>query len=89
MNMVSKSKIIVKPHAIDRATDETRFKVTSRANRAVAREAIIFAVNRSFLLRLNPDGSELRGHNGKIYVCRRSGSSIVVHTVLKGNRYVV
>jgi hypothetical protein len=81
--------IIVREHAIDREMDEKRFSKTKSKTRRSARAAIIKGVTLSILLKLNSDGTELRGHNGRIYVCSRDNSKIAVHTILKGSGYVV
>ena len=81
-------RILVREHAIDRAMDENRFYKSRPTTREKARKGIVRAVEFSFLLKLNPDGSELRGHNGKIYVCRNKKGSKIVYTILKSSRLV-
>ena len=83
-------KVVVRDHAIERSMDENRFNTTKYNSREQAYRAISRAIKYSILLKLNPDGSELRGHNGKVYACRKGlYEGIIVYTVLRGTKYVV
>lgn len=68
---------------------EERFCKTSAKSIKEAEKAIEKAVEHSFLIKLNSDGTELRGHNGKVYVCAvGNDNTITVITILKGNKFV-
>lgn len=81
------TEIIVSSHAIDRIMSD-RFLKTKPKDRQRAEQMIKENVSKSFLLKLNPDGTELRAHNGKIYVCSIKFNTVTVITVLKGNKFV-
>lgn len=65
-----------------------RFSQTKPKNKKEAKSMIRKALSNSVLLKLNKDGTELRVHNGKIYVCSVNGDGMTVITVLKGNSFV-
>lgn len=80
-------RIEIKEHAYQRIMSD-RFCKTKPKSREEAKLAIEKDLKFSCLLKLNKDGTELRGHNGKVYVCSIKEDEIVVITVLKGNRFV-
>ena len=68
---------------------DDRFPKSKMKTEKQAVEYIKKAIDLSFLLKLNSyQGRELRGHNGKVYVCSRENGNVIVHTILKANEFV-
>lgn len=80
------SRVEVSSHVIDQLMS-LRFK-TRPKTREQAKKIVEKDIRFSKLIKINPDGSELRAHNGRIYPCIIKNDVIIVKTVLKGNRYV-
>jgi hypothetical protein len=80
------NKLIIREHAIRRLLSN-RFAKSGILNRKGAIQLIEKDIKYSFLLKLNPDGTELRAHNGRVYVCKKQMSNIEVITVLKATEF--